>query len=359
MTRQDIAVVLPSYQHRRFIGDAIESILAQSLKPSKIIVVDDGSTDDSADVVKAFDDPRITLIVHAENRGGAAALNTALGMLDAEYFAILNSDDVWRPDKLEKQYHAIKDNDDVGAVFSLASAIDHTGKPIGDSMFEKLFMAKNNVRSQHLLRLFEVGNFLCHPSILARTSVYNDVGHYDNRFRQLPDYHMWLKILQKYEILILQEPLVLFRHHETNTSKPDAENTLRDRCEWRYILEEFITTLGKDNFCRAFGSLRDPADPRFSLAVEKIAYLTTIPGARSPLYRDIANRMALDLLASEAGRMEWHAYGLTHADLYTLTGVQSQPGSRNEELRLTPPQAELYFHLIGEKPRPETSRALS
>lgn len=348
--RDNIGVIIPSYQHGKYIAETIRSVLQQTLKPQEVVIVDDCSTDNSVEVISKFKDRRIHLIQHPRNRGGAEALNTGLKALNTEFIAIINSDDIWKSDKLEKQYEHLISSDKIGAVFTMPETIDDEGNQTRNPAFLRFFKSRNSDRHQHLRRLFESRNFLCHPSILARKSMYDSLGLYDNRFRQLPDYHMWLRMLQKFEIIIIQEPLVKFRLHR-NTSSPSPENSQRDVTEWRYIIDQFITKLDKVNFCQAFGSLRNPSSPEFSLPIEKIAYLTTIPGSKAFAYRDIASRMAFDLLSSDIGQQQWATYSLSESDLFTLTSTPTPLTQAEGELTLNQKQADLYFHLSGLRTR--------
>lgn len=98
-----VSVVIPTYNRAHLVGRAIQSVLNQTYQDFEIIVVDDGSTDNTEEVVKSFNDPRIRYIRHDQNRGGSAARNTGIKMARGEYIAFQDSDDEWLPEKLESR----------------------------------------------------------------------------------------------------------------------------------------------------------------------------------------------------------------------------------------------------------------
>jgi len=106
MTR--VSVVVPTYNRADVLSRAIDSVLAQTVTDVELIVVDDGSTDDTQDRLRSYDDPRLTVLRHPENRGGSAARNTGIEAATGEYVAFLDSDDTWRPRKLEVQLEALE-----------------------------------------------------------------------------------------------------------------------------------------------------------------------------------------------------------------------------------------------------------
>ena len=115
MTDNLVSIIMPSYNTGRYIAESIRSVLAQTYTLWELIIVDDCSTDDTHEVVKTFNDSRIRFIKNEKNCGAALTRNRAIREANGEWIAFLDSDDLWAPDKLEKQLAFMKEN---GYVFS-------------------------------------------------------------------------------------------------------------------------------------------------------------------------------------------------------------------------------------------------
>jgi predicted SAM-dependent methyltransferase len=208
-----VSVFIPSYNHAPYVGAAIASIQAQTFQDFEIIVTDDGSADGSADIIAGLDEPRLHLKRFAVNQGAVAATNDAIGRCSGEYLALLNSDDVFLPHKLARQVAFLDANPSIGAVFGQTQAIDHTGAPLDEraSFNGRVFEVENRSQAEWLRLFFFHGNRICHPTIMIRRECYDTVGLYDARFRTLPDFQMWIRLVASYEIHVLPEPLIQFR----------------------------------------------------------------------------------------------------------------------------------------------------
>ena len=112
-----VSVVLKSYNHASYVGEAIQSILDQSFQDFEIIVTDDGSRDGSPDVIRRFADKRLNLVAFEKNRGISAAMNNAISRAKGEFIAILNSDDFALPQRLERQVTFLDANPQIAGVF--------------------------------------------------------------------------------------------------------------------------------------------------------------------------------------------------------------------------------------------------
>ncbi|WP_457155885.1 glycosyltransferase, partial [Mesorhizobium sp. P5_C1] len=188
----------------------------------QVVVVDDASSDSSADVIRSIRDERIVYRLLASNVGACQAMNVGLSMCEGAYIAVCNSDDIWVPAKLEQQLKKFVASPNLAAVFSDVEWIDDLGRPLSGAnapVFEAVFKQANRSRFGWIRDLIERGNCLCHPSVLMKREVYETVGSYNNFYRQLPDLDMWLRVLQHYDIFVMPEKLVGFRIHENNTSR--------------------------------------------------------------------------------------------------------------------------------------------
>jgi len=237
---------MPSYNHGQWIGEALDSILQQSYQDFEIIIVDDGSSDNSSEVIQAYTEQssRIRGSVFSKNQGACKVINHAISMAEGEYIALLNSDDLWLPNKLERQMCVMEENPELGAVFGLALPINEHGHPLDKSELN-VFAASVVPRNRYeWMRYFILkGNCVCHPSILIRKECYDHLGCYEPTLRSLPDFHMWVRLFYHYDIRVMNEPLIKFRLHRYNESdRGSVANKVRGDFEWHHI---FKTMLGQ------------------------------------------------------------------------------------------------------------------
>ena len=255
-----ISVVITSYNHAKFIGEAIDSVLAQTHSPCEIIVVDDASHDQSLDVINRYADS-ITLIVNPHNQGGAQTTSIGIDACTGDYIAVLNSDDVWESDKLEKQLTFIGLNN-LDACFSHVSVIDEESRKVSPAPpeYDKFHRASPEF-DDFLVHFYCFGNFLCHSSVLATADLYRKSGPYKNTLRQLPDFDKWVSFARLGKIGILAEPLVRYRTLGTgNTSSAQSpEAFIRTRFEHFVIFLDFFDGIPLDDLKTLF-ALVSPID---------------------------------------------------------------------------------------------------
>src|SRR5262245_33239036 len=209
-----VSVVIKSYNHAAYVGEAIQSILDQSFQDFEIVVTDDGSTDGTPDVIRRFADPRIHLQVFEKNRGISIAMNETIARARGEFIAILNSDDFALPGRLERQAAFLSANPEISGVFGLPRIVDEVGQPTRSSSdFTVPFSLPDLSRTSLLRRFFFDCNFLCAPTAMIRRVVYAQVGSYDPRFTNLQDFDMWVRLCTGHEIHIMLEELTAFRIH--------------------------------------------------------------------------------------------------------------------------------------------------
>ena len=210
-----VSVILSSYNHAAYISAAVESVLNQTFTDFELLIYDDGSIDDSREIIKTFDDPRIKTFLYEENRGPRLAAQECFAAAQGEYIAIHHSDDTWTLDKLEKQVAFLDGHKEYAACFTLADFIDEDGNlqtlDEGD-FYATIFDKPNRSRAEWLNYFFYNANCLCHPSLLIRRDAYSKYNLYDIQgLWQLPDYAMWINLCFHANFYILHEKLVQFR----------------------------------------------------------------------------------------------------------------------------------------------------
>lgn len=236
-----ITVAIASYNHAPFVRNAIQSALSQEGCNVEVIVVDDGSTDGTADEIRKIQDPRLRLICFQQNQGACIALNRAIQEGSGEFVAVLNSDDAFMAKKLQKQVSFLQSHPSVGAVFGLPCFIDETGKPLNLASLSQVFEQPNRSRYEWLRYFFYHGNAFCHPTVLIRRACYQKYGYYDPRLVQAPDFDFWFRLLLKEDIHVLHEPLLFFRVFSdgSNVSTPRPDRLRRSQWEFSQLLKHF------------------------------------------------------------------------------------------------------------------------
>ena len=214
MSLPTVSVIMATYNHAAFVSQAINSVLSQRGVDFEFLIADDGSVDGTREVVSSFDDERIRFFPNEVNRGACVVTNELIQRASGEFIALINSDDFWTDqDKLAYQIQIMRDRPNVGACFGRARFVDKDGRSIDKSAlaFGAVFDQENRSQGQWLRRFFDLGNCICHPTMLIRKSCYEELGMYNNRLRQLPDFDMWIRLVKKYGIFISDRELINFR----------------------------------------------------------------------------------------------------------------------------------------------------
>lgn len=248
-----VSVIIPCYQHEKYVATTITSVLNQSFQDFEVLITDDGSTDACVDIINEFKDERINLCTFPSNRGAAFAANNALQRATGDFIAVLNSDDLWAPQKLEVQLNFLENNTSTSAVFALPFFIDEDGRSLINHPWTRLFVQGEANRFWWLRQFFYLGNALCHPTAMVRKEVYDILGGYDPRYPQLSDFDLWVRLASRYNFTVLSEKLTGFRilDSEKNTSAHTPSVLIRDAWEFEQILSNYLN-LGEDTYRSTF-----------------------------------------------------------------------------------------------------------
>ena len=239
-----VSVILTSYNHEKFLREAIDSVLNQTFKDYELIICDDASTDNSWNIICSYADPRIISHRNTINIVRGNLNNMIEQVAHGEYIAIHHSDDAWEPTKLEKQVHFLDTHPNIGAVFTNAHVIRENGDLLDDKshIYYKVFNQPNRDRFEWLNFFFYRGNALCHPSVLIRKVCHDQCGTYRNGFIQTDDFDLWVRVCLRYEIHVIPEKLTRFRilSNEMNVSGNRPEMRIRSNYEYFQILENYL-----------------------------------------------------------------------------------------------------------------------
>lgn len=201
-----VSVIIPTYNRARLLRRALDSVLSQTFQDFEVLVVDDGSTDDTEEAVAAFVDPRIRYLRQLENRGVSAARNRGMEEARGEYVAFLDSDDEWLPKKLDLQLRVFRAaRESVGLVYTGAEVVYE------DGAVQKLVPEhRGRIGEVVVGRNVIVGGM---SGVMLRRTVVEHVGGLDEAYPAIEDWDYWVRIAASYEVDY--EPRVLVRLHES------------------------------------------------------------------------------------------------------------------------------------------------
>lgn len=205
-----VSVVIPVYNGEAFVAQAIESVLAQTWPNVELIVINDGSTDRSAEVIARYGD-RLVLVEQA-NQGVAAARNAGMSRARGQFIALLDQDDWWRPEKLARQVPLMLSNPRVGLVHTAVDHYDQTRQQWAEPLNPQ---ARPELLVGRCFRQLLLENQIYNSTVLLRAEALRQVGLCDLSIQgnTVQDYDLWLRIAQDWELAYVPEPLVVFRIH--------------------------------------------------------------------------------------------------------------------------------------------------
>ena len=205
-----VSVIIPTYNRAATVGRAVRSVLRQSFRDVEVIVVNDGSTDDTPEVIAGFADPRLRYVVHAMNRGGGAARNTGIDAAGGEYIAFLDADDEWLPKKLERQIAVMQHSDAAVAAIYTGFAVVATG---GRVAAVRIPRHRGGILSQ----LWCANVVRTVSTVLVRRTALQHVGGFDPTLPSCQDWDLWLRLAKVYQFDFL--PQVLVRYHAASAGR--------------------------------------------------------------------------------------------------------------------------------------------
>jgi len=211
-----ITVLMPVYNGDKYLIEAVDSILNQTFSDFEFLIIDDGSTDQSIDLIKTYDDPRIRLIMNKKNMGQSGTLNKGLSLARGEYIAIMDQDDISIPERIKKQLKFMENNSNVDVcgswlqLFGKYNGINEL--PIDSEKIKVNLLTNQN---------------LAHPTVLIRKSTlvkYNF--NYNPNYSIAQDYDLWIRMSEYCTFFNIPEPLVKYRIHENQNSKIAADRSI-------------------------------------------------------------------------------------------------------------------------------------
>jgi len=206
-----VSVVIPTYNYARYVPEAIDSVLAQSFEELEIIVVDDGSTDKTAEVLRAFGGQ--LRVIRQERRGLSAARNTGIRAARGQYLAFLDSDDLWLPEKVSLQVARLDAEPEVGLVYAETLLFDDSTPA---TLTPHSYWASHP--SGKILPWLVRQNVIPSPTPMVRRELFERVGLFDETLSACEDWDMWIRIGRVCEIAYVNRVLAKYRQHRENMS---------------------------------------------------------------------------------------------------------------------------------------------
>ena len=220
-----VTILMPVYNGEKYIKESIDSILSQTFCDFIFIIIDDGSTDNSINIIKSYNEPRIKLLSNKKNLGISTSLNIAIKKSNSKYIARMDSDDISLPNRIEEQVKFMENHPDIGVC---GTFIKTFGSQKSKTL--KLPIKNDDIKIRLLFQ-----NPLAHPTVMIRKKVL-DINNlkYDSNYNGAEDYELWVRLIEKTIIWNLPKTLIRYRLHEKNISKINFNTQ-------KYLTEKIIT----------------------------------------------------------------------------------------------------------------------
>lgn len=215
----EVSVILCVYNGQSYLRDAVNSILDQTYTDFELIVVDDGSNDESAEILRSYRDERVRLLQSGKNIGLTKSLNIGLSHARGRYIARQDVDDISLSNRLQKQVEYLHQHPEIAVVGTWIEQIDTNGTKLGRVAYP---LGSAEIRERLLHE-----NCLCHGSVLMRREQVTDLGGYREMFMLAQDWDLWLRMSEKYALANLPDVLYLFRRRPSSLSAAQQERQRR------------------------------------------------------------------------------------------------------------------------------------
>ena len=229
-----ISVIMPVYNGDKYLKEAVDSILNQTFSDFEFIIIDDGSTDNTEQIIKSYDDKRILYIKNEQNLGVAESLNKGLDMAKGEYIARMDADDISLPERFEKQLQYMERHKNIAVC---GSSIECFG-----AVKNKRSTAPCGKKKIRLSLLIKSGVF--HPTVIMRRSIIEKEHYrYNAYYDKVEDFELWTRVAVKYRINNIKEVLLRYRIHSNQVTRNYTEE--HKNCLLK-VRQKFLHTLGAE-----------------------------------------------------------------------------------------------------------------
>jgi glycosyltransferase involved in cell wall biosynthesis len=240
-----VSVVVPVFNGERYLRESLDSILRQTYRPMEVLVMDDASTDGTADILASYRD-RVKIYRQPRNRGQFGNVNDGIAKVQGDYIAVYHSDDIYHPEIVEREVAFLQKYPEAAAVFSLETFMDAASRDSGRVEHPSGVPCDTPITYRMILDslLKHKNRILCGPSSMVRSSAYREAGPYRDEFGIAGDLEMWLRIAERHPVGIIGEYLMRYRYGHGNLSQKYF--SLRTETE-RYfqVVDHYLARGGK------------------------------------------------------------------------------------------------------------------
>lgn len=222
----EVSIVMSVYNGEQFLRQSIDSLLNQTWKDFELIIVNDGSSDSSAKIIRSYQDNRILSLDNEVNRGLIFSLNRGIGSASGRFIARMDADDIALPYRIERQLQFLRENPNIAIC----------GSSTYHLLNNKLTFKPSHSEHDEIACWMLFNSALVHPTLMFRASVFeNEEIIFDSAFPHAEDYELWSRLLFKHKMVVLKEPLLQYRIHKNqvtnkhNQVQLDSANKVRER----------------------------------------------------------------------------------------------------------------------------------
>ncbi|SPF45817.1 Glycosyl transferase 2 family protein [Candidatus Desulfosporosinus infrequens] len=229
-----VSIVIPTYNHARYLRYALDSVINQSYANIEVLVIDDGSTDGTAELVRPY--RSIINYIYKENGGTPSSLNLGLSRATGKYICWLSADDMMIGEKVAKQVELMESDPSLGFSYTSFVVIDANGKKQYD--VNSLYFSDK----REMVTKLQEGCFINGSSVMMRSSALKEIGDFDESLPQAHDYDLWFRFLRRFSCGFLADPLLAYRWHGENMSQcPNEACSVIVRERARQLFPEWLT----------------------------------------------------------------------------------------------------------------------
>ena len=231
MNKDYVSIIIPTYNRAKCILNSIESVLNQTYPFFELLIVDDGSTDNTEEVVHGIEDDRVKYIKMPQNGGAAAARNYGISVAQYDYIAFQDSDDWWDPEKLDKEMRCITSNPSFAMVYCQMRCIEVNEKGAGKEIaITPADAVPDSIKSGRIYEYLLKANYVGAPTMLIRRECLDKVGRFDEAYNALEDWDLVLRISRDYPIGFVAEPLFTYNMQPADSVSYNHAAYFDSRC---------------------------------------------------------------------------------------------------------------------------------